>query len=55
MYIYHSVVQPHCVSLYNMFYSVDPLASRLEPLLESLFSFIQPISIPSYQRYPTGE
>ncbi len=48
------VTPPRCSSIYNMYYSVDPLAARLEPILDQLFSLIPPVTIPSYGKYPTG-
>ena len=48
------VVKPFCASFYNLFYAVDPLACRLEPLLDPHFSTLSPVTIPSYHRYPTG-
>ena len=48
------ISKPFCGSFYNLFYNVDPLASRLEPLLDSHFSTLSPVSVPLYQQYPTG-
>lgn len=50
-----NISKPACSSFYNLFYSVDSLASRLEPLLDPHFSTLHPVTIPPYQQYPTGE
>ncbi|XP_019853987.1 PREDICTED: membrane-associated phosphatidylinositol transfer protein 2-like [Amphimedon queenslandica] len=47
--------KPKCSSLYNLFYAVDPLGFRLEPLLDESFSSIDPLLIPCYLIYPTGD
>ena len=50
-----SLTRPKCSSLYNLFYAVDPLGFRLEPLIDESFSTIDPLLIPCYLVYPTGE
>ena len=50
-----SLSRPKCSSLYNLFYAVDPLGFRLEPLLDDTFSTIDPLLIPCYLIYPTGQ
>ena len=45
---------PNCTAFYNLFYGIDPMASRVEPLLDSRFSEISPISVPPYRLYPSG-
>jgi len=40
---------------YNVFYAADPLAYRIEPLLEERLSQIPPISIPRFRTYPMGD
>ena len=49
------IAKPFCGSFYNLFYNVDPLARRLEPLLDSHFSTLNPVFIPLYHKYPTGK
>ena len=49
------VAKPFCGAFYNLFYAIDPLANRLEPLIDSHFSTLSPVSVPLYHRYPTGE
>ncbi|CAD7691822.1 unnamed protein product [Nyctereutes procyonoides] len=44
-----------CQQVYNLFHPADPLASRLEPLLEWRFHALLPFSVPRYQRYPLGD
>jgi len=46
--------RPRCVAFYNLFYTVDFLASRIEPLLDERFVNVMPISVPRYRLYPTG-
>ncbi|KAK2831408.1 hypothetical protein Q7C36_016494 [Tachysurus vachellii] len=48
-------LQPACSQIFNLFYPSDPSASRLEPLLHSLFHRLPPFSVPRYQRYPQGD
>ncbi|XP_064158680.1 membrane-associated phosphatidylinositol transfer protein 3 [Anguilla rostrata] len=48
-------LQPACSQIFNLFYSSDPSASRLEPLLHSCFHKLPPFSVPRYQRYPLGD
>ena len=40
---------------YNVFYAADPLAYRIEPLLEERLARIPPISIPRFRTYPMGD
>jgi len=46
---------PPCVTFYNLFYGVDHIASRLEPLLDHRFAAVLPMSVPNYKSFPTGE
>ncbi len=46
--------RPRCTAFYNLFYGLDVLASRLEPLLDKRFSGIAPIPVPSYHHHPRG-
>ena len=40
---------------YNVFYAADPLAYRIEPLLEEKLSKVPPILIPRFRTYPMGD
>ncbi|KAH8878235.1 Protein retinal degeneration B [Schistosoma japonicum] len=40
---------------YNLFHLTDPYGFRIEPLLDNRFSYISPIFIPQYARYPLGD
>ena len=46
--------RPRCAAFYNLFYGLDVLASRLEPLLDNRFAEVPPVPIPSYRHYPRG-
>ncbi|BFZ04635.1 hypothetical protein BsWGS_07673 [Bradybaena similaris] len=48
------LLRPNC-QVYNMFHSNDPTAKRLEPLLNNGFSFIPPVNICRYSRFPLGD
>ncbi|MCI4385876.1 hypothetical protein PGIGA_G00055710 [Pangasianodon gigas] len=48
-------LQPACSQIFNLFYPSDPSASRLEPLLHTLFHRLPPFPVPRYQRYPQGD
>uniref|UniRef100_A0A4W5MBJ3 Membrane-associated phosphatidylinositol transfer protein 3 n=1 Tax=Hucho hucho TaxID=62062 RepID=A0A4W5MBJ3_9TELE len=50
-----SQLRPACTQIFNLFYPSDPSASRLEPLLETLFHKLPPFPMPRYQRYPLGD
>uniref|UniRef100_A0A8C2XFH1 Membrane-associated phosphatidylinositol transfer protein 3 n=1 Tax=Cyclopterus lumpus TaxID=8103 RepID=A0A8C2XFH1_CYCLU len=50
-----SQLHPACSQIFNLFYPSDPSASRLEPLLQSLFHKLPPYAVPRYQRYPLGD
>ncbi|XP_019622336.1 PREDICTED: membrane-associated phosphatidylinositol transfer protein 1-like [Branchiostoma belcheri] len=47
--------QPACTQVYNMFHPTDPLAARLEPLLQDQFSHIAPVSVSRYHKFPLGD
>jgi len=47
--------KPSCHQIYNLFYSSDPSAVRLEPLLHEPFKFINPIKLPRYSKFPFGD
>lgn len=40
---------------YNVFYAADPLAYRIEPLLEDKLAKVPPILIPRFRTYPMGD
>ena len=40
---------------YNVFYAADPLAYRIEPLLEEKLAKVPPILIPRFRTYPMGD
>uniref|UniRef100_A0A8C6TFI2 Membrane-associated phosphatidylinositol transfer protein 3 n=1 Tax=Neogobius melanostomus TaxID=47308 RepID=A0A8C6TFI2_9GOBI len=48
-------LRPACSQIFNLFYPSDPSASRLEPLLQSVFHRLPPFAVPRYQRYPLGD
>ncbi|KAM7412896.1 hypothetical protein PAMA_020332 [Pampus argenteus] len=48
-------LHPACSQIFNLFFPSDPSASRLEPLLQSLFHKLPPFAVPRYQRYPLGD
>ena len=41
-----------CDQVYNIFYPFDPIASRLEPLLDRQFASFRPACIPKYETFP---
>ncbi|ELU13727.1 hypothetical protein CAPTEDRAFT_169194 [Capitella teleta] len=47
--------KPSCAQIYNMFYSMDPAAIRLEPLIQEKFKLLAPMKIPRYQKFPLGD
>eukprot|EP00058_Branchiostoma_floridae_P005248 XP_002590736.1 hypothetical protein BRAFLDRAFT_78151 [Branchiostoma floridae] len=49
------LAQPACNQVYNMFHLTDPLAARLEPLLQDQFSQIAPVSVSRYHKFPLGD
>ncbi|EDV21573.1 uncharacterized protein TRIADDRAFT_30191 [Trichoplax adhaerens] len=46
--------RPPCDQVYNLFYPIDPIAERLEPVLLGQFSNIPSISVVRFQQYPLG-
>uniref|UniRef100_A0A8K9UP04 DDHD domain-containing protein n=1 Tax=Oncorhynchus mykiss TaxID=8022 RepID=A0A8K9UP04_ONCMY len=48
-------LRPACQQVYNLFHPADPLASRLEPLLEKKFHLLPPFNVPRYTRFPLGD
>jgi len=49
------LAKPQCHQMYNLFYSSDPSAVRLEPLLNDKFKFIPPMKLPRYNKFPFGD
>ena len=47
--------KPRCGKFYNVFYAADPLAYRIEPLLEEKLAKVPPILIPRFRTYPMGD
>ena len=47
--------KPLCSSFHNLFYCSDPLASRIEPLLDERFAKVAPFAVPRYRFFPRGE
>lgn len=45
-------VKPVCNQVYNLFLPFDPVASRLEPLIDQSFSSMEPVHVPRYQSFP---
>ncbi|KAH9393496.1 Membrane-associated phosphatidylinositol transfer protein 2 [Tyrophagus putrescentiae] len=50
-----TLLKPACANLYNLFHPSDPSALRIEPLLSARFSYIAPVSVPRYQKFPLGD
>jgi len=48
-------VRPCCGQLYNLFHACDPNAARIEPLIQSEFSQINPCCISRYSQFPLGD
>ncbi|XP_041348927.1 protein retinal degeneration B-like [Gigantopelta aegis] len=48
-------LRPACHQVYNMFHSSDPIAIRLEPLIQIGFRHIAPIKISRYSKFPLGD
>ncbi|XP_051955787.1 PITP-less RdgB-like protein [Xyrauchen texanus] len=48
-------LRPACSQIFNLFYSSDPSASRLEPLLHPALTQLPPFPVPRYQRHPLGD
>eukprot|EP00794_Sanderia_malayensis_P014394 gene14394-15893_t len=44
--------KPYCEQVFNIFLPFDPVASRLEPLIEGSFSRTEPVQLPRYQNFP---
>ena len=47
--------RPYCHQVYNLFYPIDPLAVRLEPLISARFASLPPLAVPRYSKYPLGD
>lgn len=50
-----TLLKPVCANLYNLFHPSDPSALRIEPLLSARFSYIAPVNVPRYQKFPLGD
>nr|XP_022903080.1 protein retinal degeneration B isoform X2 [Onthophagus taurus] len=50
-----NISRPACNQIYNMFHPIDPVASRIEPLLSARFSMLSPVNVPRYAKYPLGD
>lgn len=50
-----TLMKPACTNLYNLFHQNDPSALRIEPLLSARFSYITPVNVPRYQKFPLGD
>ena len=48
-------VRPACHQVYNLFHSSDPMAIRLEPLVNESFKYVSPIKIARYSKFPLGD
>ncbi|XP_076054545.1 retinal degeneration B isoform X16 [Oratosquilla oratoria] len=49
------IQRPACHQVYNLFHPTDPMAVRLEPLISARFSFLPPVTISRYTKYPLGD
>ena len=41
-----------CNQVFNLFLPFDPVASRLEPLIDQTYSTVEPVHLPRYQSFP---
>ncbi|KAL8584719.1 hypothetical protein ACOMHN_035639 [Nucella lapillus] len=48
-------VRPACHQVYNLFHSSDPMAVRLEPLLNDCFKYVAPVKVARYSKFPLGD
>ena len=48
-------VRPACHQVYNLFHSSDPMAVRLEPLMNDSFKYLAPVKISRYSKFPLGD
>ncbi|KAK0416265.1 hypothetical protein QR680_012388 [Steinernema hermaphroditum] len=44
-----------CDQLFNLYYSLDPCAARIEPVLNAQLGYLPAAEIPRYQRFPLGD
>jgi hypothetical protein len=51
----HIPAKPACLQVYNLFHSSDPMAVRLEPLINDCFRHLSPIKIARYSKFPLGD
>eukprot|EP01135_Chromosphaera_perkinsii_P006050 Nk52_evm4s386 gene=Nk52_evmTU4s386 len=50
----NKIYKPRCGQFYNIYHSVDPVAFRVEPLLDESFASIKPVVLPRYHQFPIG-
>lgn len=43
---------PRCGQMYNLFHPYDPMASRIEPVVDQAFGKIRPAPVPRHQAFP---
>ncbi|XP_070205343.1 protein retinal degeneration B-like [Littorina saxatilis] len=48
-------LRPACHQVYNMFHSSDPLAVRVEPLMNDSFKYLSPVNVARYSKFPLGD
>ncbi|XP_071093822.1 protein retinal degeneration B-like [Haliotis cracherodii] len=48
-------LKPSCHQVYNLFHSNDPIAIRLEPLVQGGFRHVPPIKISRFSKFPLGD
>lgn len=48
-------VRPACHQVYNLFHSSDPMAVRLEPLINDSFKYVPPVKVARYSKFPLGD
>ncbi|XP_012272496.1 protein retinal degeneration B isoform X2 [Orussus abietinus] len=49
-----NIPKPTVNQVYNLFHPTDPVAARVEPLISARFSFLPPVNVARYQKYPLG-
>ena len=45
-------IKPVCNQVFNLFLPFDPVASRLEPLIDQSYATVEPVHVPRYQSFP---
>jgi hypothetical protein len=48
-------LRPNCSAVYNLFHCWDPMACRVEPLLDERFKSLPPVAVPQYDLFPLGD